>query len=44
MPEGLPARVSVNDLAVVGDAVYLATDMGLYVSKDAGDSWEPVVE
>ncbi len=39
---GLHTSATVNDLLLIGSALYAATDKGLYVSANSGTSWAQV--
>ena len=41
----MPERIDVLELAVSGDGiVYLLTEAGLYMSRDAGSTWELIID
>ncbi len=41
--ESLVAIKPVNSIAIAGDNVFLATDSGIFISEDKGDTWQAFV-
>lgn len=39
---GMSSNLRVNQIAVVGNALYAATSIGMYISTNNADSWDPV--